>query len=352
MATTLFTDIFHDINLALTNYVATTSGDVISFISPIFTNMMIVSVAIWGYQVVFGQSNAMITEGIYKIIRFGFIITLGLTAGNYSSIVVEFLQKGPESLSAIVSGSVTGTSEGALDQFISTVFDVAGAAWEKGGVLDGDFGMYIIAGLIMGFGGALTVITAFLILLSKMMTAILLAVGPVFITLALFNATQRFFEAWLGMICNHGLILVMTAALGKLLIDLANNFVSGLAGGDASALATLADASKLCIVFALCILILKQVPQISSAIGGGLALATNGVIGGALNAMRPTTINRQMRQIQRDGRLAGRAALRTGKTLAAPAALAYQGGQKAIGAYQKRFGADNSITQSQNKQPV
>ncbi|NMU82432.1 type IV secretion protein, partial [Vibrio parahaemolyticus] len=85
----------------------------------------------------------------------------------------------------------------ALDSLFSQVFEVSEAAWDMGGILDANFGMYLIAIFVLAFGGVLTCVVAFLILLSKIMTTVLLAVGPLFIVMLLFNATQRFFESWL-----------------------------------------------------------------------------------------------------------------------------------------------------------
>ncbi|MDL0433710.1 type IV secretion protein, partial [Marinobacter sp. TBZ242] len=84
---------------------------------------------------------------------------------------------------------------------------------------------------------------------------------------------------------------------------------------------------------ALGILVLKQVPAIASALGGGVALATQGALGSAMSAMRPSAIRRQYRGLQRDARLAGSAATSP-----------YRGAKSAYRAYQKRFGAGNTMT--------
>ena len=210
---------------------------------------------------------------------------------------------------------------------------VAEAAWAKGGIMNGNFGMYLIGLAVLIAGGALALVVAFLILLSKIMTAVLLAIGPLFIISLLFNTTQRWFESWLGMVVNYGLILVIGAAIGQLMISLGDHYIDGMSGGDGRTLANLADAAMLCIVYALCILVVKQVPSVASALGGGVALATQGAIGSALSATRPSTVRRQARRVGQDARLAGAAA-------AAP----YKAGRTAHRAYQKRFGAGNSIS--------
>lgn len=332
-STNLFEAIFDKVDQALDTYITSTAGDIISFITPIFTSLLIIWIAIWGYMMMFGKASEPLQDGVFRILRIGFIITLGLTVGTYTGLVVDFLEKGPETIASVITGSPTGTSAATLDSLFSKIFEVSEAAWDKGGIMNGNFGMYLISIIVLIVGAALSVVVALLILLSKFMTTVLLAVGPLFIIMLLFNTTQRFFESWLGMVMNFGFILVLAAAIGQLMTSLADSYISSMMGADASTLANLGDASMLCIVFSLCILVVKQVPSVAAALGGGVALATQGAIGSAVNAMRPSTIRRQYRGVQRDVRYAGRAA-----------ASPYRGAKAGYAAYQKRFGAGNSIT--------
>ncbi|GGO83783.1 VirB6 type IV secretion protein [Marinobacterium nitratireducens] len=338
-STNLFEAIFSKVNTTLDNYVTSTAGDIISYVTPLFTSMMIIWVAIWGYMLVLGKSNEPLQDGIFRILRIGFILTLGLTVGTYTGLVVDVLSKGPESIASVITGSPTGTSAATLDNLFSKVFDVSGAAWDKGGVMSGNFGMYLLSLIVLVVGAGLALLVAFLILLSKIMTTVLLAIGPIFIVMLLFNATQRFFESWLGLLMNFGFILILSASIGQLMTSLASSYINAMAGADASTLANLGDVAMLCIVFGLCILVVKQVPPVASALGGGVALATQGAISGAMNAMRPTSIRRQYRGLKREVRLAGAAA-------SSPVVAPIKGGIRAHAAYQRRFGSGNSITGS------
>lgn len=331
-STNLFERIFFKVDESLASYITDTAGDIIAFISPIFTSLLIIWIAVWGYMLMFGKASEPLQDGVFRIIRIGFIIALGLTVGTYTSLVVDFLAKGPETIAAVITGSSTGTSAGTLDSLFSKVFDVSKRAYDKGGIMNGNFGMYLIAIIVLVVGCGLTLVVAFLILLSKVMTTVLLAVGPLFIIMLLFNSTQRFFESWLSMVMNFGFILILSAAIGQLMTKLADSYIDGMAA-DGRDLANLGDATMLCIVFALCTLVVKQVPSIASALGGGIALATQGAISSAMSAMRPSTIRRQYMGARRDARFASHAA-----------SSPYRGAKKAYHSYQKRFGGGNSIT--------
>ena len=333
MSTNLFERIFANVDDALNTYVVDTVGNVVGFASPLFTSMMIVFVAMWGYLMMFGRVQEPLQDGVFRIIRIGGIMTLGLTVGTYMSVVVSFLQQGPEHISAVVSGA-GGTSADTLDALFSQVFAVSKAAWEKGGVLDGNFGLYLIALIVLVIGSGLTLFVAFLILLAKLMTTVLLGIGPLFIICLLFKVTQRFFESWIAMVSNFGLLLVLASSVGTLMTSLAQTYIDKLAPNEAAAAdaANLGDAAMLCLVFALCILVVRQVPSVAAALGGGIALATQGAFGSAMNALRPSSMQRASRQVQREYRA-------TKQAVTAPV----RAGQRVASAYQKRFGSGNSV---------
>ncbi|AUV19304.1 MULTISPECIES: type IV secretion system protein [Gammaproteobacteria] len=333
MSTNLFERIFANVDDALNTYVVDTVGNVVGFASPLFTSMMIVFVAMWGYLMMFGRVQEPLQDGVFRIIRIGGIMALGLTVGTYMGVVVTFLQQGPEHISAVVSGA-GGTSADTLDALFSQVFAVSKAAWEKGGVLDGNFGLYLIALIVLVIGSGLTLFVAFLILLAKLMTTVLLGIGPLFIICLLFKVTQRFFESWIAMVSNFGLLLVLASSVGTLMTSLAQTYIDKLAPNEAAAAdaANLGDAAMLCLVFALCILVVRQVPSVAAALGGGIALATQGAFGSAMNALRPSSMQRASRQVQREYRA-------TKQAVTAPV----RAGQRVASAYQKRFGSGNSV---------
>ncbi|NWO07181.1 MAG: type IV secretion system protein [Alteromonadaceae bacterium] len=327
----LFEGMFSVVDQALDQYIVNTATDLIAYITPMFTSMLIVWIAIWGYLMMFGKVSEPLQEGVFRILRIGFIMTLGLTVGTYMGVVVDVLAHGPEKVAAVITGS-NGGAAAILDSLFSRVLAVADQAWDKAGVMSGDFGMYLVAILIMVFGGGVAIVVAFLLLASKVATTVLLAIGPLFIIGLLFNATQRFFESWLGMVINFGMLLLLGSAIGRMVIDVSEAFMN-IVESSASSMASMTTSAYLIAFFALGILVLKQVPAIASALGGGVALATQGALGSAMSAMRPSAIRRQYRSVQRDARLAGSAATSP-----------YRGAKSAYRAYQKRFGAGNTMT--------
>jgi type IV secretion system protein VirB6 len=88
-------------------------------------------------------------------------------------------------------------SVGIIDNILFAGGDTASALLEKGGVFQGFF--YYIAGFAVYVIVGLTAIRAmFLLSLSKIALSVLLAMGPLFLSLLLFDTTRRYY-------CSKGL---------------------------------------------------------------------------------------------------------------------------------------------------
>lgn len=92
--TNLFVRIFANVDSALSTYITDTVGNVIGYASPLFTSMMIVWIAMWGILMMFAKVDEPVRDGVFRIIRIGGIVALGLTVGTYMDVVVNVLQKG------------------------------------------------------------------------------------------------------------------------------------------------------------------------------------------------------------------------------------------------------------------
>lgn len=300
-STNVFQYIFKTVDTALATYISDTASSMIGAATPMFISMVVVWMVMWGYLMIYGRIQEALTEGIFRIIKITAILTLGLSTGYYMSIVANTLQQAPEYFAGVVSGNGGSVAQN-LDVLFSKFFMVSQAAWDKGGILNGNFGLYLVSIVVLLVGTLLTIYIAFLTLLSKFCLTILLGLGPLFITSILFKSTQRFFEAWIGMVANFGILLVLASSIGKLMINIADNYIIKMAPTDSALknLANLGDAALLCLIFALCILVVRQIPSVASSLGGGVALSTQGAFGNFFRSMRPTAIKNTSKQISRD----------------------------------------------------
>jgi type IV secretion system protein VirB6 len=122
------------------------------------------------------------------------------------------------------------------------------------------------------------VYTMFLLAMSRIALAVLLALGPIFILMILFESTRRFFDAWLHELVNYALVSMITVMVAALLLDLVEAYAVQTAARG-SALLTV-DALNLALAAGIVVLILRQVLGIAARLAGGTALSTSGAVEG------------------------------------------------------------------------
>jgi len=115
----------------------------------------------------------------------------------------------------------------------------------------------------------------FLIALSSIALAVLLALGPLFIALLFFDATRRFFAAWVAQLTNYALITVLTIMVAALLLQVVQSYATQTAARGTAILTV--DALHMVLIAVLVFLVLRQVMPIASGLAGGASLNSFGL---------------------------------------------------------------------------
>jgi len=116
----------------------------------------------------------------------------------------------------------------------------------------------------------------FLIALSSIGLAVLLALGPLFICMLLFEETKRFFSAWIAQLANYALITILTVMVAALLLRIVQSYAAQTAARGTAIMTV--DALHMVLMAALVFLILRQVMPIASGLAGGLSLTSFGFV--------------------------------------------------------------------------
>ena len=281
------TDKFND---TYTNFINTVSTQLIEFLLPLFNSALIIWFAVWGYKLIMGQSNGVIQEAFYKMIRIAFIMYLGLTVGSYSSITVKFLNGWHNDIANVIIKATTGGSGGDLNSILSMfstrVAEIGGALWEQAALSTNGFGFFILSIAIYLVGYLLCTVLLGFYLISNFWLALLLGLGPLFISLCLFKTTQRFFEMWLSTVITQGMILVLAVSVGMSVLSIIIDLMDSVQDGFSPSFWTLlSNYYGLFIFFGLSLLMFKQVYSIASGLGGGASIIGNDIIRSGLASM-------------------------------------------------------------------
>lgn len=280
MAGTFFSDLITKVNTVCDGFVLSKAAAVMGSISGAATTLFCIYVMLWALAMMRGSIQEPIFDAAMRMVRIGIVMGVALSLGNYQRFVYDFLWNAPDQMAQIIAGSSSGSQTNVLDAIYNKTMEVGDRAYDEIGLTSGigpSIGYAIVAAVTYAAGFALTGYAAFLIILCKIALATILAIGPICITLVMFNATQKFFESWLGMAMNYVFLTILVGAAVSLLQTILGNFINNIVS---SAEIKIGDAVQLLIVGVISVLVLKQVPSIASSIGGGAAISTMGAVQG------------------------------------------------------------------------
>jgi type IV secretion system protein VirB6 len=263
----------------LTTYIGDNVAHVSTVLEPAIVMLGTVYVMIWGYLQMTGRLEEPFIVGLKRILTLAVALGVALRMWLYNSVIVDTFYLAPTELAAAIVG--TGDPVHTIDSIWEQGGAVAGFLWNNGSILSNDMG-YFIAGIVVWvLMGLLCVYTMFLIALSHVALAILLALGPLFIAMLLFERTQRLFDAWLGQLTNYALLTFLTIMAATLLLQIVDTYATQTAARG-SAIATV-DALNMVLVAVLVFLFMRQVMPIASSLASGAAINTMGTVSRAVN---------------------------------------------------------------------
>jgi len=229
--------------------------------------------SIWGYLQLTGRTEEPFAAGMKRIATLAVVFGVGLHLWLYNTLLVDTFYNAPTEFAAAVVGASDPVHT------IDDIWNQGGAVADqlfRGGVGWGRIGFAISGVATWALVGLLCVYTMFLLALSSISLSILLALGPFFITLLLFDATRRFFDAWLAQLANYALITILTVTVSALLLQLVATYAQQTAALGASI--RIDDALDMLLATVLVFLFLRQIMPIAAALAGGAALSSRGTV--------------------------------------------------------------------------
>jgi type IV secretion system protein VirB6 len=275
----------------LTAYIGNNTARLSAALQPAIVTLGTLYVMYWGYMQLTGKIEEPFLTGLRRIILLVIVLGGALQLWLYNAVIVDTFYNAPAQLAAVVAGAASPVNT--LDVVWQAGGTVASQLWSRGGVFNSDFGFYIAGVLVWIVMGLVCCYAMFLIALSKIALAVLLALGPLFISFRLFDGTRRLFDAWLMQLANYGFITVLTVLVGALLLSLIQSYATQTAARGA-ALATV-DALDMLLTAVIVLLMLRQIMPIAASLSGGSSLSTMGTwsrgVGGIVRSL-PSRITR------------------------------------------------------------
>lgn len=266
------------LNGVLAGYIGTNTALIAGTLEPALVTLAVVYVMIWGYLQLTGQIEEPFVSGVKRIVTLAVILGCALNLWLYNGLIVDSFFNAPSQLAGVIVGAFDPVD--IVDQILFEGGDAANLLFQKGGILDGNFAFYLAAFIVYLTVGVAAVYTMFLLSLSRIALSVLLALGPLFIALLLFDTTKRFFEAWIAQLANYAFIAILTVLVAALMLHVVT-VAAQQAVADGGAI-QIANGAKLCIAAGLTFLVMRQVMPIAAGLASGLALSSFGVVSAAL----------------------------------------------------------------------
>ncbi len=277
-----FFELFFEFTSAqITAFVDSSLGEVSRAVQPVANSLLAIYVILHGISIAYGKINEPIADSIFKLLRIGVIFGIAFNADNYRVYVTDIALNAPESMASLFSSGPAeeSSSVNSIDRALNTGWAAGTRYYDEAGVFEGEFGYYLIAMFVWGATLLFCLYSAFLMLLSKIAIAVLIAVGPIFIVMVLFDSTKKFFESWTSQLLNYMLLQIVTAALLGLVITMFTEEAIKAQNGELGM-----DHCLFMIVIALLsTLVIQQSPSIASGLAGGASLSTQGAFGMAMS---------------------------------------------------------------------
>jgi type IV secretion system protein VirB6 len=267
------------LNSQLVNYIGDNTARLATALEPAVVTLATLYVMMWGYLQLTGRIDEPVGTGIRRIVVLVVVLGVALRLWLYNAVLVNTFFDAPAQLAAAIVGA--GDPVGTVDAIWERGGEVADFLWNKGGIFGGDFGYYLAGIAVWLLMGLTCVYTMFLIALSSIACAVLLALGPLFVVMLLFDGTRRFFDAWIAQLATYALVTIITVLLGALLLQVVETYATQTAARGAAIVTV--DALNMVLMSVLVFLLMRQVMPIASGLAGGLSLSTFGMVSRSVN---------------------------------------------------------------------
>lgn len=252
-----------------------------------------------GIVMMFGMvSSDLGVHLIWTVGRVALISVIAMNVGGLGTNLADDIFKAPDELATLI---VSGTpSEGGdityVDSLLGQVWDIyekmKQVAYANANALGiPELSTFIAAIMLLGCGMLMVIAGGSLLLLSKILLGVLIAIAPIFVMSLLWNSTRRFFESWLNHVCGAIIMAVISAVILKIILGIMTAYINVLPESFEDTTAQISTLPIIAIaIFSL--IVFWQVPGLASGLGGGVATSTMGLgnyaMGRAISGNRST----------------------------------------------------------------
>lgn len=274
---TFFSGSMGTVDAVIVNFVHDAYVNFIQANSNVITLLFSLYVMMLGYQFISHHHQFQIGDVVKRMIVMLGVFGMVMNWQLYHLFVYNIFTNEPAALSQLMIGAAgegggAGGIATALDGIYEAVINASmGFFGEVSFSLTG-LTFILYGGIVYLIGTLMCVFALLLFIYAKMMMAVSLALGPLFILFIMWEPTKGLFSSWLNKLITIALIPVITSAILVLMLSVINVTLPHLKQpAEEMQFVGIVPFLGLCLTTTL---ILSQVLRISSALGSGIALAS------------------------------------------------------------------------------
>src|SRR5450631_692310 len=274
----MFTWVGSQLDSLLSTYVLGVVTALMSAIAPIALTATTLWILLYGWAVLRHEVGETVPTFLWRVVKISLILAIALQSSVYLANVADVANALATGTAALFLplGTDPATLTGPyalLDAFNDQAGTQVADIMREAGMFRLD--LFLAAGLFSIGTVAFLCIALFVVTLSKLFLAFVIAIGPLFVFCLAWKPTQRFFDSWLSMVLN-AVVLTWFAffALG-LSAFVGNHMFTAIqaAGGFlGTTLNALGESTRYCVLMILMAIICFQAPGLASALTGGAAI--------------------------------------------------------------------------------
>lgn len=196
---------------------------------PALTILLTLYIAFFAFSLLTGRSRLGMSSLTPRMMTIGLVLTFATSWVAYQGVVWNLATGAPNEIASVLMG----TKGSATDIFAAKIDVVFGALIEATGgqanAAQGATSTFSPQGMLWLGGTLLLLGTVGVLVTAKIALAVLLAIGPVFVVLALFPATRGLFTGWVKGVVLLAMTPLFAVLSGSLMLELSVPVLSALA---------------------------------------------------------------------------------------------------------------------------
>jgi len=258
----IFEPAYQFIDGKLDQFLNQSASSVIAAVSGPLRVALVLYVLLYGFAILRGAISEPFMDFVVRSLKLAFVYMLATTVAYSTYVTTPLFHTLPDTIAQAISGAGVPDIGAAFDQFFSRAAYMAQKIGNTGSPVD--FAPWILAAVVYVIGALAAALGFGVVLIAKVALALLVALGPIFVACALFDATRRFFFGWLSQAVNYVVLFALIVTVFQLILSLVAQQWGSIDGQDPMAGGLLFVA--LCVLGSIFFL---QTPAIAAGIAGG-----------------------------------------------------------------------------------